>query len=243
MKDFGDYVVFVDESGDQSMTKVDSGYPIFVLAFRIFEKQYYCNDIVPRVLNFKMKFFGSEIPILHEHEMRKSENAFNLLLDETIRNEFYSDLNEIMTQANYQIISSLIDKNRYQLLPYQTNIYSMSARFGIERVLWEMKSRNQAGKRIPIIFESRGKREDKRLMEALDHICSSVPGAAEMFDVQCVSKKCNCIGLQFSDMVARPIGMHYLKPGQNNRAWNMLEPKFRKSAYGKMLGYGLKIYP
>ena len=31
---FGDYLVFVDESGDHGLARVDPGYPIFVLAFR-----------------------------------------------------------------------------------------------------------------------------------------------------------------------------------------------------------------
>lgn len=46
-----------------------------------------------------------------------------------------------------------------------------------------------------------------------------------MFDFHCVSKKANLPGLQLADLVARPIGVHYLHPEQHNRAWEMLLPK------------------
>ena len=36
---FGDYIVFVDESGDQSLKSVNANYPVFVLSFCIFEKR------------------------------------------------------------------------------------------------------------------------------------------------------------------------------------------------------------
>ena len=39
MPKFSDYVVFVDESGDHSLVSVDPSYPVFVLAFAIFEKR------------------------------------------------------------------------------------------------------------------------------------------------------------------------------------------------------------
>ena len=243
MSDFGDYIVFVDESGDQSMEKVNQQYPVFVLSFCIFSKQHYSRFVVPKVFDFKMKYFGSAVPVLHEHEMRKAKGDFSILQDPAVRSDFYTDLNSIMVDSEYQIVSSIIDKNHYDRLPYHTNIYSLSALYGLERVLREMEERGQSGKRIPVIFESRGRVEDANLMQAIEGICKSTPGAEEMFDVQCISKLCNCIGLQFSDMVARPIGTHHLHPDQKNRAWDMLEPKIRRSWDGKIYGYGLKVYP
>jgi hypothetical protein len=39
MQAFSDYIVFVDESGDHSLVKIDPGYPIFVLACCLIEKR------------------------------------------------------------------------------------------------------------------------------------------------------------------------------------------------------------
>ena len=36
MQQFSDFMVYVDESGDHSLTSIDKNYPIFVLAFCVF---------------------------------------------------------------------------------------------------------------------------------------------------------------------------------------------------------------
>ncbi|WP_338012591.1 DUF3800 domain-containing protein [Rhizobium sp. LCM 4573] len=35
---YSDFIIYVDESGDHSLTSIDVNYPIFVLSFCIFEK-------------------------------------------------------------------------------------------------------------------------------------------------------------------------------------------------------------
>ena len=91
-----------------------------------------------------------------------------------------------------------------------------------------------------VTTEARGKTEEefKKMVEQ-----SNLNGIKGMFDFHCVSKKANLPGLQLADLVARPIGVHYLHPEQHNRAWEMLLPKMRTSYDGKLEGYGLKIYP
>ena len=36
MPQFSDFMVYVDESGDHSLTSIDKSYPIFALAFCVF---------------------------------------------------------------------------------------------------------------------------------------------------------------------------------------------------------------
>ena len=52
------FVVYVDESGDHGMQKVDPHYPIFVLAFCIFYKKYYSEKVVPALEKFKFNNLG-----------------------------------------------------------------------------------------------------------------------------------------------------------------------------------------
>jgi len=33
------------------------------------------------------------------------------------------------------------------------------------------------------------------------------------------------LGLQFADLIARPIGIHVLRPEQQNRAWDIIKEK------------------
>ncbi|MDF7663184.1 DUF3800 domain-containing protein [Bifidobacterium sp. ESL0763] len=244
MDNFGDYIVFVDESGDQSLKNADSDYPIFVLAFCIFKKRHYLDYVLPAITELKFDFWGSDTVILHEREMRKRQNAFEILMDGDKREVFFARLNEIMTNAQYDVVSTIIDKRTYKSTWARTP-YDVATQFGMERVFYEMEARGQRGLRIPIIFESRGKKEDKALLAAIQGIKNKTrcKGMPEMFDCECASKFSNSVGLQFADMVARPIGNHYLHPESKDRSWRILQSKIRVSATGNMLGYGIKIFP
>ena len=43
--------------------------------------------------------------------------------------------------------------------------------------------------------------------------------------------------------MARPIGIHHLRPGQPNRAYEIIETKIRRSPAGEIDGWGLKVLP
>ena len=150
-----------------------------------------------------------------------------------------------MSESEYTIVSTLIDKRKYSHYSRPSSPYSVGTQFGIERVFYEMQKHGQKGKRIPLIFESRGKKEDATLENEFNKIMSTTKlnGMRGMFDFHCISKQANLQGLQLADLVARPIGTHYLHPEQPNRAWEILKPKIRVSSEGKIEGYGLKIYP
>lgn len=68
---YSDYSVFVDESGDHSVTSIDEGYPVFVLSFCIFKKTKYANEIAPALRMLKFNTFGHDMVILHEQDIRK----------------------------------------------------------------------------------------------------------------------------------------------------------------------------
>ena len=68
------------------------------------------------------------------------------------------------------------------------------------------------------------------------------------FDIVFADKKVNSSGLQLADLVARPIGLHVLRPTQANRAFDTLKSKFYCSGGRKNVGigfenWGLKIFP
>jgi Protein of unknown function (DUF3800) len=68
-------------------------------------------------------------------------------------------------------------------------------------------------------------------------------GKMPNLDIRFMDKKHNSTGLQLADLVAHPIGRHVINPNQPNRAYDILEPKFRRSAAGMVKGFGLKIFP
>lgn len=78
MPDFSDYIVYVDESGDHSMTSIDESYPIFSLAFCIFHKQEYSRTAAPLLQEFKFRWFGHDSHVLHEADIVKRRKSVQL---------------------------------------------------------------------------------------------------------------------------------------------------------------------
>jgi hypothetical protein len=90
---FSDYIVYADESGDHSLTKIDPQHPVFVLAFCVVRKATYINFIVPAFQRLKFDFWGHGGVVLHGHEIRKSKGDFGILLNDHTRSRFLERLN------------------------------------------------------------------------------------------------------------------------------------------------------
>ena len=108
--DFGDYLVFVDESGDHSLTSINPQHPVFVLAFVIVHKLDYIQHVCPDLQRFKMKYWGHDEVVLHEHEIRKPKDAFSFLLRKSVRDCFLGELTDLMQTLRASIVTVLIDR-------------------------------------------------------------------------------------------------------------------------------------
>ena len=58
-----------------------------------------------------------------------------------------------------------------------------------------------------------------------------------------IPKAANSIGLQMADLMARPVGLNHFRTGQQNRAFDGIKQKLRRSPAGKVEGWGLKVIP
>lgn len=246
--EYSDFIVYVDESGSVDMLNNDQDFPVFVLALCVFHKKYYTSTVVKEVENLKFKHFGHDIIILHERDIRKRTSHFSGM-DKQSMNALMDDLNGLMLNNNFILISSVIRKDR--LVNRDANPYEVAMKFCLERLYYFLKEKNQHNKQTHVIVESRGKNEDQQLELGFRRICDpsgNYPNKTLPFEIIFASKKTNSSGLQFADLVARPIGRHVIMPDQKNRAFDILENKFyckggRLSVGNNYLGYGLKIYP
>lgn len=237
---FGDYLVFVDESGDHGLTRCDPEYPLFVLAFCIVMKREYTEVITPALQRFKFTHFGHDITVLHETDIRKARGSFTFLLNPQRRGPFYDDLNALMARTPMTVVAVVVHKPRL-IAQYvsPTNPYHLGLEYGLERVSRFLLEHGQHGKTTPLICECRGKREDNELELEFRRAATRIAG----FDIHFVDKKANLPGLQIADLVARPIGRHVLNPEQSNRAYQIIETKLRRGPAGQFHGYGLKVFP
>ena len=233
--EFGDYLIFVDESGDHGLKSIDPEFPVFSLVFVIIKKTDYLQTIVPSFQYLKMKYWGHDQVILHEHEIRKEKGHFGILrTDASLRAEFMADLTTIIKDSPFQYVASVIHKDKLvkqyasPFSPYQIGLL-----FCMERALEILIRHGQTGKSSHILIEGRGKKEDKELELEFRRICDNQGNWGYkptdfrriLFNMICIDKKSNSSGLQLADLIARPIALKNLRPQQENKTYEILNEK------------------
>lgn len=222
-----DFIVYVDESGDHSLESINPRYPLFVLAFCIFEKSHYVQKVIPALSSLKITTFGHDLIILHEHEIRKKTGAFNKLSLQS-RENLMQALSDLMTEIDVVLIPIVIDKRALKEFGADpTHVYHLAMRLGLEKLYQLLRERDQHNNLTHIIFEARGRCEDLALELEFRRICDGYNSLQHRlpFEIVIADKKTNSVGLQLADIAARLIGLSVLRPDQPNRAFAILEKK------------------
>lgn len=215
-----DYIIYVDESGDPSLTSINLQYPIFVVAFCILNKSQY-SAAVTDLLSLKFKAFGHDQVVIHEREIRKRIGNFAFLNAPNLASGFLQDLTLFVQNAPFTLIAAVIRKSALvRQYSYPQNPYDIAR-------------------------ESRGAKEDKNLELAFLRTCNGANqwGCSLPFVIHFSHKQSNSTGMQLADLVARPVGQEVLKPGSQSRIYPVIAGKFRRHASGKINGWGLKVFP
>lgn len=248
---FSRYVVYVDESGDHGIASLDESYPVFTLAFSVFDKLHYIEEVVPKVQHLKFEAFGHEMVVLHEAEIVKEKGAFaGVFRSKVEKKAFLAKLAAIIESVNFILISCVVDKRKISKADLEESVYNFALGHCLVTLYEFLKEKGQHERHTSIVFEARGKVEDKDLELAFRRICDGNNALKEKlpFGIVIADKKINSTGLQFSDLMARPIGLSVLRPEQANQAFEALKPKFycaggRCNVGHDYLGFGLKVKP
>lgn len=248
---YSNWIVYVDESGNYNTDTYEKEYPVFVLAFCVFHKTNYVKNIVGALEKFKFEYFGYDTVVLHEREIRKETGDFQFP-NKKFKQDFIGSLHAIMRESNFIVISCSINKQKLfeNSLGMGDNLYHVALGFCLQSLFDLMIEKNQEDTTTHIVFESRGKREDRDLELEFRRICD---GANEKrcrlpFEIIFADKRTNSTGLQIADLVARPIGLHVIRPSQPNRAFEVITKKFycrdgRTFVGENFQGFGLHVYP
>ena len=165
------FIVYVDESGDHSLDKIDDAYPVFVLAFCVFYQENYVNNVVSAVERLKFQKFGHDIVILHERDIRKEIEPFKFK-SKTEKERFIGDLTQIIADSKFILIAALIDKRRLKNdsdLP--ENAYHIASGSCLEGLGELLAEKEQQDRETHVVFERRGAKEDKELELEFRRIC------------------------------------------------------------------------
>jgi hypothetical protein len=256
--EFGEYIIYVDESGDHSLNSIDENYPIFSLAFCIFKKSDYVQIAVPAMQEFKFRWFGHDTVVMHEADIVKRRGPFGFLQFDDLRNRFMDDLSELIEAMPMTVIASVIRKqNLKRKYSSPENPYQLGLLFCMEMAHGLLKHHGAHGHRCHIVCESRSPKEkpgrgkedadlelEFRRICAGDHYLQGYDEAMPCFEIVFASKLANSTGLQIADLIARPIGLRVLRGNQPNRAYDLIFPKLWKGPKGSATtGWGLKVFP
>ena len=244
--------MFLDESGDHSLVKIDQQFPIFCLAGCIFDEVQYQRESNAKIDAFKIRYFNDSNIVLHSREIRKCEPPFNILLNKNTKQSFCTDLNKVMADLPYTILATVILKEKLKNQYHDpANPYILSLQFIMERFLYYLEEYNDVGY---ISVESRDPKSNTDLLNTFTDIINNgsasdahrVPAKRFQRKIQkmiFVTKQQNENGHQIADLIAYPIAKYGQGQNKQNLAFEVIKSKFRKSSAGKILGYGLKIFP
>lgn len=232
-------LVFLDESRDHGLVRVDPASPVFVLCGVCTTLGQYRNDIVPAWNELKVRTFGHEGPILHSTDIRKRQGPFVRLNDPVLRKEWMEQLTRLLASLPYTLIAVAIHKvehaSRYR---DPAHPYHYALEILMERVsIWlEMSGMRHAR----FIAEARGKAEDRQLLAEFGKLLSSGTEYRDFrglkLDLEFVPKSANVIGCQIADLAAYPVARHVGDPETTYPAFETLAGRWLFNAKGRNIG-------
>lgn len=243
---FSDWIVYVDESGDHGLSSIDPTYPIFVLVFVLFRKNTYINRFVPALGALKFRLFGHDGVILHEREIRKVLGPFVLLRDPDKKEQFIEEIGSIVERTPHEVLATVHDKRRMVgTTDTIEHLYHQALRFGLERLHERLSGEENYHGVTHVVCEARGAKEDRELEAAFESVCAGHNAIEEPLPFRLVvtDKRANSAGLQLADLMARPVGLHVLRPEQPNRAFEFIREKLMTDPTKRDSNWGLRCFP
>jgi hypothetical protein len=240
-------VMYLDESGDHSLTIIDPEYPLFVLGGVIVDLDYAESELEERLRRFKLDLFGHDNLILHTADIARNKNGFEALVDRDFRQRFYDELNSLMKELRFTAVACCIKKEMH-LSKYgmqAVDPYLLSLDVLVERFCFEIGGLEGSGK---IVAEKRDPTLDRQLDLAWLNLKIRGTGFIRAVDIDkrivsltLQSKKTNSAGLQLADLIVSPVGRYVL--GKTPKEdWNIIQEKFRVFR-GTYVGAGLVVLP
>lgn len=192
---------------------------------------------------------GQRRVVFHSRDIRKKEGPFNPKFIQY--EDFLNDITNLVNNTDFTILSSSIDKVKH-VLNY-TNpfpVYDLCLDFIVERYCRHLNRENKTGL---LLLESRGKKEDRRILKHLVNLMENGNNYWDSDHFSCIKgvyfnpKWCfkqngqaSFVLLELADLVSYPI-FKYVSRGIEDHAFNAL--KYKIYNYPSFDGYGLKVFP
>lgn len=259
--------LFVDEVGNSDLRGSSTDENVRYLSLTGIVTKIAAHDRLfqPKLDELKSQHFGltagSQV-ILHRREILRGENAFSCLQDEHRRSKFDRDIQKLLEDLPYIVITVVIDKKehleRYSLWHFDPYHYCLCCI--VERyVLWLRRH----GLRGDVAIEPRFKKADKRIKASFNLIYESgtdhIPGDVvrahlTSHEIKFMPKSQNVAGMQICDLLAHPSfrSMKFERLGRSDPndfgtsiANMLIKSKYSRNPkdHSKIAGWGRKWLP
>jgi hypothetical protein len=243
-------ILFLDESGDHNLTKIDQTHPIFVLGGVIADKKYAEGEMSEKVSNFKKEIFGTADLCLHTADFTRQRNGFERMKEKSFCENFYKKLNELIASLDIKIVACAVRKEMHFAKYGMEAIdpYHLSLNVLVERFCFEIEASSFASQGL-IVAEKRDSSLDRQLDLAWLNLkisgtkykkATEIDRAISSLNLR--AKDDNLAGLEIADAVVTPIARAILKR-KSRVSLEVIKGKMRKSHLGKINGFGLVILP
>lgn len=230
-------LVFIDESGDHNLLKIDPLYPIFALGALLIEEDEYkrMDDEVRRI---KSEFFHDDGTfVLHSSELKRPTHRLSdprnaVMFDPAVRTQFYTKFDaSILRGFDFKIIACFIRKpelRRKYVRPFDP--YCLSFENLLNRII------RHGGEQNSIIAEQRGAELDTELLAEYERLSKvgiqfySADTVRERTHLQLMRKKDNESGLQIIDLILASLTRAALGK-EHKMAGNDVSPLLSRAKY------------
>jgi hypothetical protein len=242
-------ILYLDESGDHSLSVIDPQYPVFVLGGVIVDAGYAATEMQAAVRRFKLEAFGRTDVTLHTADIVRQHGAFAVLVDPERRRMFRDRLNALMGQLDYTVIACAIRKDAH-LAAYGAaalDPYALSLNVLVERFCFALADTAETQPGV-IVAERRDQALDSALLASWQHMRERGtaylrPGAIRdrVGHLRLEDKQAGIAGLELADLIVSPIG-RFVAGRAPREDWEIVESKLRRRK-GDYLGAGLVVLP
>lgn len=258
------YRMYLDEVGVDAMKRLhDDNFRYLSLTGVIMKTDHARDYLVPAFDRIKADILNQDpdSPVcFHRVDIRNFRGPFQPLRDDDKREEFDRRILQIMSDADYRVITALIDKQWMTMQTHwiQTHPYHFLMEIIVEKYAQYLKRMAGTGDIMP---EARGNNQDKELQFQFSRYrlagtryadsaltLSRLPRSSLWFR----TKKDNIAGLQLCDLLAHPSHFTirqnlkhqvYLGPFGERVSEILVRQKYDRSYSGDVRGYGFKALP
>jgi hypothetical protein len=94
---------------------------LFALAFCVFPKAAYVDEVTPALRRLKAATFGHDLVVLHEHDIRKKEGTF-AMMSRAPREAFLDALSGVIEAAPFTLVA--VSRMSEEVIPRWMNLES-----------------------------------------------------------------------------------------------------------------------